>query len=116
MKIERYETGPRMSKAVIHGDTIYLAGIVADSPKGKSMAEQTRSVLSQIDGFLAIAGTNKTKLLSANIWITDMANFAEMNAVWDAWASPGNTPARATVEAKLASPDYKVEIMVVAAR
>jgi enamine deaminase RidA (YjgF/YER057c/UK114 family) len=116
MKIERYETGSRMSKAVIHGDTIYLAGIVADSPKGKSMAEQTRSILSQIDGFLAIAGTNKTKPLSANIWITDMANFAEMNAVWDAWVSPGNTPARATVEAKLASPDYKVEIMVIAAR
>jgi enamine deaminase RidA (YjgF/YER057c/UK114 family) len=77
------------------------------------MAEQTRSILSQIDAFLAMAGT---KLLSANIWITDMAQFGEMNAVWDAWVSPGNTPARATVEAKLASPDYKVEIMVVAAR
>ena len=72
--------------------------------------------MSLIDDFLATAGTNKAKLLSANIWITDMANFAEMNAVWDAWVSPGNTPARATVEAKLASPDYKVEIMVVAAR
>ena len=116
MKIERHETGPRMSKAVIHGDTVYLAGIVADNPKGKSMAEQTSNILSQIDGFLAMAGTNKTKLLSANIWITDMANFAEMNSVWDSWVSPGNTPARATVEAKLASPDYKVEIMVVAAR
>jgi len=116
MKIERHETGPRMSKAVIHGDTVYLAGIVADSPKGKSMAEQTSNILSQIDGFLAMAGTDKTKLLSANIWITDMAHFAEMNTVWDAWMSPGNTPARATVEAKLASPDYKVEIMVVAAR
>ena len=116
MKIERHETGPRMSKAVVHGDTVYLAGIVADAPKGKSMAEQTKSILSQIDGFLAMAGTNKNKLLSANIWITDMANFAEMNAVWDAWVSPGNAPARATVEAKLASPDYKVEIMVVAAR
>ncbi len=112
MKIERHETGPRMSKAVIHGDTVYLAGIVSDNPKGKSTAEQTRSILSQIDGFLATAGTT----LSANIWITDMANFAEMNAVWDAWVSTGNTPARATVEAKLASPDYKVEIMVVAAR
>ena len=111
MKIERHETGPRMSKAVIHGDTVYLAGIVADNPKGKSTAEQTRSIL-----ILATAGTNKTKLLTANIWITDMANFAEMNAIWDAWVSPGNTPARATVEAKLASPDYKVEIMVVAAR
>ncbi len=116
MKIERHETGPRMSKAVIHGDTVYLAGIVADNPKGKSMAEQTSNILSQIDGFLAMAGTNKTKLLSANIWITDMAHFADMNSVWDAWVSPGNTPARATVEAKLASPDYKVEIMVVAAR
>ena len=116
MKIERHEKGPRMSKAVIHGDTVYLAGIVADSPKGKSVAEQTKNILSQIDGFLALAGTDKTKLLSANIWITDMANFAEMNSVWDSWVSPGNTPARATVEAKLASPDYKVEIMVVAAR
>ena len=116
MKIERHETGPRMSKAVIHGDTVYLAGLVADSPKGKGVAQQTESILSQIDGFLAMAGTDKTKLLSANIWITDMAHFAEMNSVWDAWVSPGNTPARATVEAKLASPDYKVEIMVVAAR
>jgi enamine deaminase RidA (YjgF/YER057c/UK114 family) len=116
MKIERHETGPRMSKAVIHGDTVYLAGIVADNPKGKSMAEQTSNILAQIDGFLALAGTNKTKLLSANIWITDMAHFGDMNSVWDAWVSPGNTPARATVEAKLASPDYKVEIMVVAAR
>jgi enamine deaminase RidA (YjgF/YER057c/UK114 family) len=116
MKIERHETGPRMSKAVIHGETVYLAGIVADGPKGKSVAEQTRSILAQIDGFLAMAGTDKTKLLSASIWITDMAHFAEMNTVWDAWVSPGNTPARATVEAKLASPDYRVEIMVVAGR
>jgi enamine deaminase RidA (YjgF/YER057c/UK114 family) len=116
MKIERHETGPRMSKAVIHGDTVYLAGIVADNPKGKSVAEQTKNILSQIDGFLALTGTDKTRILSANIWITDMANFAEMNSVWDAWVSPGNTPARATVEAKLASPDYKVEIMVLAER
>ena len=105
-----------MSKAVIHGETVYLAGIVADNPKGKNTADQTRSILAQLDSFLATAGTNNSNLLSANIWITDMANFAEMNAVWDAWVSPGNTPARATVEAKLASPDYKVEIMVVAAR
>jgi enamine deaminase RidA (YjgF/YER057c/UK114 family) len=116
MKIERHETGPRMSKAVVHGDTVYLAGIVADAPKGKSTAEQTKNILSQIDSFLARAGSEKSKVLSANIWITDMANFAEMNGVWDAWVSPGNAPARATVEAKLASPDYKVEIMVVAAR
>ena len=88
MKIERHEAGPRMSKAVTHGDTVYLAGIVADNPKGKSTAEQTRSILAQIDSFLATAGTNKSKLLSANIWITDMANFAEMNAVWDAGCRP----------------------------
>jgi enamine deaminase RidA (YjgF/YER057c/UK114 family) len=114
MTIQRFETGPRMSKAVVHGNTVYLAGIVADEPKGKSVTDQTKNILAQIDGFLAKAGTDKSKLLTANIWITDMANFAEMNAVWDAWVSAGNTPARATVEAKLATPDYKVEIMVVA--
>ncbi|HZP79974.1 MAG TPA: RidA family protein [Pseudolabrys sp.] len=116
MSIQRHDTGPRMSKAVVNGNTVYLAGIVAENPKGKSMTDQTKSILGQIDGFLAKAGTDKSKLLSANIWITDMANFAEMNAVWDAWVSPGNTPARATVQAGLASPDYKVEIMVVAAK
>ena len=105
-----------MSKAVVHGDTVYLSGLVADAPKGKSTAEQTKNILSQIESFLARAGTDKSKVLSANIWLTDMATFAEMNAVWDAWVSPGHPPARATVEAKLASPDYKVEIMVVAAR
>jgi enamine deaminase RidA (YjgF/YER057c/UK114 family) len=116
MTIQRFDTGPRMSKAVVHGNTVYLAGLVADSPKGKSVTEQTKDILRQIDGYLAQAGTDKSKLLSANIWITDMANFAEMNAVWDAWVAPGHTPARATVEARLATPDYKVEIMVVAAR
>ena len=116
MAIERHDIGPRMSKAVVHGNTVYLAGIVADNPKGKSVAEQAKSILGQIDALLAKAGSDKTKLLSANIWITDMANFAEMNAVWDAWVSPGHTPARATVEAKLAAPDYKLEIMVVAAK
>ena len=116
MSVQRHEVGARMSKAVAHGDTVYLAGIVADAAKGKSVTEQTRDILGQIDGLLAKAGTDKTRLLSANIWITDMATFGEMNAVWDAWVAPGHTPARATVEAKLASPDYKVEIMVVAAK
>jgi enamine deaminase RidA (YjgF/YER057c/UK114 family) len=116
MTIQRFDTGPRMSKAVVNGNTVYLAGLVADEPKGKSVTEQTKNILAQIDGYLAKAGTDKSKLLTANIWITDMANFAEMNAVWDAWVSPGNTPARATVEARLATPDYKVEIMVVAAK
>jgi enamine deaminase RidA (YjgF/YER057c/UK114 family) len=116
MTIERKEVGPRMSQIVVHGDTVYLAGIVAQANKGKSVTEQTREILDTIDRYLAQAGSNKTKVLRANIWITDMANFAEMNAVWDAWVSPGNTPARACVEARLASPDYKVEIMVVAAK
>ena len=116
MKIERHDVAARMSKVVVHGDTVYLAGIVADAAKGKSVTEQTRDILAQIDGLLAKAGTDKSRLLSTNIWLTDMATFAEMNAVWDGWVLPGNTPARATVEAKLAAPDYKVEIMVVAAK
>jgi enamine deaminase RidA (YjgF/YER057c/UK114 family) len=116
MSIERKEVGPRMSQIVVHGDTVYLAGIVAQANKGKSVTEQTKEILATIDNYLAQAGTDKSKLLRANLWITDMANFTEMNAVWDAWVSPGNTPARACVEAKLASPDYKVEIMVVAAK
>ena len=116
MSIDRKEVGPRMSQVVVHGNTVYLAGVVARNASGKSMTEQTKSILAQIDGFLAQAGTDKSKLLSANIWITDMAKFGEMNAVWDAWVSPGNTPARATVEAGLASPDYLVEIMVVAGK
>ncbi len=116
MSIQRIQAGPRMSKAVVHGNTVYLAGIVADEPKGKSVAEQAKDILGQIDEFLAQAGSDKSKLLTANIWVTSMSDFAEMNAVWDAWVSPGNTPARATVEAKLASPDYKLEIMVVAAK
>jgi enamine deaminase RidA (YjgF/YER057c/UK114 family) len=116
MSVERHETGPRMSQVVVHGDTVYLAGVVARNNSGKSVTEQTKEILSTIDGYLAKAGTDKSKLLSANIWITDMADFNEMNAVWDGWVSPGNTPARATVQAKLAAPGYKIEIMVVAAK
>ena len=116
MSVERKEVGPRMSQIVIHGNTVYLAGVVAHAAKGKSVTEQTKEILATIDGHLAKAGTDKSKLLSANIWITDMAKFGEMNAAWDAWVSPGNTPARATVEAKLAAPEYNVEIMVQAAR
>lgn len=115
MSIQRLQVGPRMSHAVIHGDTVYLAGQVASDPV-PSVGEQTKQILATIDRLLAEAGTDKSRLLSANIWLTDMARFSEMNAVWDAWVSPGNTPARATVEAKLAAPAYLVEIMVVAAR
>jgi enamine deaminase RidA (YjgF/YER057c/UK114 family) len=114
MAIKRIEAGPRMSKAVIHGNTVYLAGITAADPKG-DVKEQTKQILAQIDGHLAAAGTDKSKLLSANIWLTDIGTWADMNTVWDAWVAPGNTPARATVEAKLAAPGLKVEIMVVAA-
>jgi enamine deaminase RidA (YjgF/YER057c/UK114 family) len=116
MTIQRIQSGPRMSKAVVHGDTVYLAGQVADKTAGKSVAEQTEEILSIIDGLLKEAGTDKSKLLTTNIWLVDIGTFAEMNAVWDKWVSPGNTPARATVEAKLAAPPYKVEIMVTAAK
>ncbi len=116
MSIQRFETGPRMSQAVVHGDTVYLAGIVANNAAGENVTKQTQDVLKTIDGHLAKAGSNKSKLLSATIYLTDMNTFADMNAVWDAWVSPGNTPARATVEVKLANPKYNVEIMVVAAR
>lgn len=105
-----------MSKAVIHGDTVYLAGQVADKKKGASVGEQTAEILSIIDDLLAQAGTDKGKLLSANIWLTDISTFADMNAVWDAWVVQGATPARATVQAQLASAEYKVEIAVIAAR
>ena len=116
MSIERIESGPRMSKAVVHGDTVYLAGQVADQAAGGSVTEQTRDILAIIDRLLAAAGTDKTKLLSANIWLTDMATFGEMNAVWDAWVAPGCAPARATVQAQLAAAQYRVEIAVIAAR
>jgi enamine deaminase RidA (YjgF/YER057c/UK114 family) len=116
MTIQRFDTGPRMSQVVIHGDTIYLAGVVASNVAGESVTRQTQDVLSIIDGHLKKAGSDKSKLLTATIYLTDMKTFAEMNAVWDGWVSPGNTPARATVEAKLASPKYSVEIMVAAAK
>jgi enamine deaminase RidA (YjgF/YER057c/UK114 family) len=116
MTIQRFEPGPRMSQAVVHGDTVYLAGVVARKAAGESVAKQTQEILSIIDGHLAKAGSDKSKLLTATIYITDMKNFAEMNAVWDGWVSAGNTPARATVEARLAAPQYGVEIMVIAAR
>ena len=116
MSIQRIGVGPRMSKAVVHGNTVYLAGQVADKAAGKSVGEQTADILGIIDGLLAEAGTDKTKLLMVNIWLSDMSTFAEMNAVWDAWVAPGNAPARATGEARLATPDYLVEIIVTAAQ
>ncbi len=114
MTIQRIESGTRMSQAVIHGDTIYLSGQVGEP--GSSVADQTRQVLTQIEDLLAQAGSDKSKILMATIWMADMADFAEMNTVWDAWVGGKDAPARATGEAKLATPDYKVEIIVIAAR
>lgn len=115
MNVTRHKAGPRMSGAVVHGDTVYLAGQVARDGS-TTVKAQTEQVLRQIDELLASVGSGKSKLLSATIYITDMKTFQEMNAVWDGWVSPGNTPARATVEAKLAAPQYTVEIMVTAAK
>ncbi|MBD8891043.1 RidA family protein [Roseibium litorale] len=112
-EITRLDKGPRMSQAVIHGGLVWLAGQVG--APGESVTEQTKAVLANIDALLARAGTDKSRLLNATIWLADMGDFAEMNAVWDAWVDPQNAPARATGESALATPDYKVEIIVVAA-
>ena len=112
MTIQRFDTGPRMSQAVVHNGTVYVAGQVA---KGATVKEQTTQILAQIDALLKKAGTDKSRLLSATIWLTDMSRFAEMNSVWDPWVSQGNTPARACVESKLAAPDYLVEIAIICA-
>ena len=117
MTVSRLHTGDRMSQVVIHGDTVYLAGQVAQEAPGGTVTEQTKAILAQIDGLLAEAGTDKSKALTATIWLCSMDDFAEMNAVWDAWVSAGNTPCRACVESpRLASPDYTVEIGLIAAR
>ena len=115
MSIRRIGAGPRMSKAVVHGNTVYLAGQVADKSKGASVAEQTKEIVSIIDELLGEAGSDKTKILSATIYLSDISTFAQMNSVWDTWVVAGHTPARATVEAKLAAPEYTVEIAVIAA-
>jgi enamine deaminase RidA (YjgF/YER057c/UK114 family) len=116
MSIMRLHAGPRMSQAVIHGSTIYLAGQVADQAKGKSVGDQTKEILAAIERLLSEAGSDKTKILSATVYLADIATFAEMNAAWDAWVPAGHAPARATVEAKLAAKVYTVEIACIAAR
>ena len=115
MTIKRIGIGPRMSAAVIHGNTVYLAGQGADNTAGASVAEQTAEILGIIDGLLKQAGADKTNLLSATIYLPDISTFAQMNAEWDKWVAPGHTPARATVEAKLAAAKYTVEIACIAA-
>lgn len=112
--IKRIGVGPRMSEAVIHNGVAYLAGQVG--VPGTSVADQTAHILKEIDRILAEAGTDKTRILRAQVWLQDInTQFADMNAVWDAWVAPGHTPARATGEARLATPEYAVEIIVTAA-
>jgi len=112
--ITRKHTGARMSQIVTHGDTVYLAGQVGN--EGDSVTDQTKTCLEKVDALLAEVGSDKTRILQTVIWMADMADFAEMNAVWDAWVAPGHAPARACGEAKLATPNYKVEFIVTAAK
>ena len=114
MTIQRINVGKRLSEAVVHGNTVYLAGEVPDDAT-LDIGGQTEEVLAKIEKMLKQVGSDKAKILSAQIFLPDMKDFAGMNAVWEKWVVPGQTPARATVEAKLANPAYKVEIMCVAA-
>ncbi|ESQ91040.1 RidA family protein [Asticcacaulis benevestitus] len=113
MTITRLHPGPRMSQAVIHAGLVYLAGQVGKP--GTSVAAQTTDILDQIDALLAEAGSDKSHILSATLWLADISEFGEVNAIWEKWIDPKNPPARATGEVKLVTPDYKVEIIVVAA-
>lgn len=115
MTVERIKVGQRMSQAVIHNGVVYSAGQVAADAPGESMTRQTRNVLDRIEALLSEAGSDKSKLLSATIWLADMADFEEMNAVWDSWVSKGDAPARACVESRLAAPEFGVEISIIAA-
>jgi len=112
-EITRIGVGARMSEAVCYNGIVWVAGQVGKP--GDSVADQTRTCLAEVDRILAAAGTDKTRILSTQIWLADIATFGEMNAVWDSWVPKGDTPARATGEAKLAAPEYKVEVIVTAA-
>ena len=116
MSIQRQLTNERMSQIVSHNGTVYLSGYVADKAAGQAVAAQTADILEQIDTALASVKSDKSRILQATIWLADMSTFAEMNSVWDKWVSPGNTPVRACVEAKLAGPKWTVEIRVIAAQ
>jgi enamine deaminase RidA (YjgF/YER057c/UK114 family) len=115
VSITRFAPGTRFAEVVVHGDTVYLAGHVGHDPAA-GVYDQTRDILAQIDAHLAAAGSDKSKLLMVNVWLPDIATFPEMNRAWDEWVDRDNMPGRATVEARLASPDYKVEIAAIAAR
>jgi len=114
LTIKRYENGPRFCRALSYNGTVYLAGMVADDLSG-DVVKQTREVLSKIDHYLALAGSDKSKLLSTVIWLRDIADFDRMNSAWDSWIDKSAMPVRATVEARLAGDEYRVEIMVTAA-
>lgn len=112
--ITRIDSGPRMSQAVVHGGVAYLAGQVG--AEGETVTAQTRAILAKVDVLLEQIGSDKTKLLTAQIWVANIAtDFADMNTVWDSWVTPGHAPARWTGEAKLATPGFKVEIIITAA-
>ncbi len=113
MTIQRIDAGPRMSEAVIHNGTIYLAGQIG-SPES-DISGQTRETLAEIDALLARCGSDRSRILSATVWLADMGDYAAMNAVWDAWVDKANPPARATGEVRLFEPGYRIEIIVVAA-
>ena len=115
MTITRIAPGARLAEVVVHDDTVYLAGHVGSDPAA-GVYEQTRDILAQLDAHLAAAGSDRSKVLMVNVWLVDISTFGEMNRAWDEWVDRDNMPARATVEARLASPDYKVEISAVAAR
>lgn len=112
--LKRIDPGPRLSEASVHGDLIYCSGMIPEDVS-QDIIGQTRQALAEIDSLLAKGGSDKTRILSAVIWLADIGDFAAMNKVWDAWVVPGQTPARATTQAKLNHPDMKIEIMVVAA-
>jgi enamine deaminase RidA (YjgF/YER057c/UK114 family) len=114
LEIKRLHVGARMSEAVVHNGTIYLAGQVAEDASADASG-QTRQILAAIDRLLAECGSDKTRILSAQIFLADIKDFAAMNAVWDAWVPAGHTPARATIESRLAAPKYLVEVKVIAA-
>ena len=117
MSIERIQSGPRMSQVVVHNKTVYLSGQVAEGARGASVTVQTQAILAGIDRLLSQAKTDKSQLLAATIWLTDMGSFSEMNKVWESWVVPGATPARATVlSPQLAAAEFKIEIAVVAAQ
>jgi enamine deaminase RidA (YjgF/YER057c/UK114 family) len=116
MQIERHENGPRMSRVVVHNNTVYLAGLTADKTVGESIAAQTKEILDRIDALLKLGGTDKSKLVQATIWLQDIRTVDEFNKVWDAWVVAGSGPARACIEARLQSPAKGIEIQVTAAR